>query len=96
MTPFVAAYLIFSIIDFSTTILGLRVGSAEYNPFAAYLYTLAGTLGILIWKVMGASLLIGLVARYWRLIAVRVTAYMGLGLLVGTCVNNVIVVKGYL
>ncbi|MBV8529364.1 MAG: hypothetical protein JOZ75_13720 [Candidatus Dormibacteraeota bacterium] len=72
-----AAYVLFSLFDWITTALSLRVGGAEGNPLAASVFSIFGNGGLLVFKGVVVAVIIAiLMVIPRRIMSLRVATWI--------------------
>lgn len=72
-----AAYVLFSLFDWTTTALSLGVGGTEGNPLAASVFSMFGNAGLLVFKAVVVAVIIAiLVLMPRRVMSLRVATWI--------------------
>jgi hypothetical protein len=83
----IVAYAVFSLADWITTATALALGARERNPIAASLYSQYGAAGLLLFKVLVVTLIVGVLVRIpRRIMSQRVAVWVVTAFVVITAV----------
>jgi hypothetical protein len=83
----IVAYAVFSLADWITTATALALGARERNPIAASLYSQYGAAGLLFFKVLVVTLIVGVLLRIpRRIMSQRVAVWVATAFVVVTAV----------
>ena len=81
----IVAYALFSLADWTTTAIALALGARERNPIAASLYYQYGAAGLLLFKVLVVTLIVGVLLRIpRRIMSQRVAVWVATAFVVVT------------
>ena len=92
----VAAYVLFSLFDWVTTVVSLAAGGAEGNPIAASVFSMFGSAGLLVFKALVVGLIIAillLIPR--RVMSLRVATWVAAAFAVVSAVTVIHNVQAY-